>query len=178
MSAPEAKDLPGAAQHDDLDRRVGVELGHDAGQVAVHVDADGVVALGLFSTTVATAPWRSTRRWSDMVSAPEIGVGVEEDALGEQVLDLALIDARLAEHLGGVLPEPRGGAAHVEVQAGELGGRADGLHGADDRVLDVDDHVAGEHVLVLQRLVVSEHRAADDAGLVQLVDPLVGQRRW
>ena len=78
------------------------------------------------------------------------------------------LDAELAQDLGGVLAQPRRGAADVEVQVRRTWSAGRWSHRADDRVLDVDDHVAGEHVRVVERLVVGEHRAAGNACLVEI----------
>ncbi len=104
----------------------------------------------------------------------QLGVRVVEDAGLEESRDPLSRIADLTEHLGGVLAEPRGGGADGDLQVGELGGRRDGAHRADDRVLDLRDHVAGQHLRVGPGLVVGEHGPARHTGLVDDLDPLLG----
>src|SRR5688572_87205 len=133
---------------------------------------------GRLSTKVAIAPERSTTRSSvgllgTRLPPLQFWVLVEDDVVVEQAGDLVLVHATLAEDLPGVLAEPRRWSADLEVQPAEPGSRADGAHRADDRVIDVDHHVARDDVWVVEGFVVGENRSAGDAGLVADLHPLV-----
>src|ERR687895_2042466 len=130
---------------------------------------------GRFNTKVATAPERSTTRSSDIYVAPmQFRVLVVGDAVGVQPLDLVVVIADLPQHVGGVLPEPRGGPADLVRQIAELRRRGYRAHQPDDGMPDLGDHVTGGHVRVVESLVVGEDRPAGHTGRPQHLDPVRG----
>src|SRR5512138_1256346 len=78
---------------------------------------------------------------------------------------------RLGPNLGVVLAKPRRITAIGGAVLGESDRHGNRLHDSDQRVLELDDHAARDHVLVRQRLVREVDRTGRNASLHQPLDP-------
>ena len=83
---------------------------------------------------------------------------VVDDAAREQRGDLGVRIADGAQHFVRMLAEPRGRLADRREVACRLERQADGLHAADDRVIDLHHHVARPDMRIVHGLLVTIHR--------------------
>src|ERR1700680_2109567 len=90
-------------------------------------------------------------------------------------VDLGVGKSMLAQHLGGVLAEDRCAMFRAARRRGEFDRQADRLHRAELAVMGLDDHLAGERLLVVVHLPDVEGRTGRHAGTLEQLEPFAAR---